>query len=814
MVELVMENAQLGVSNFQSNGILSRIVPQSRFLHLGFRFFGDLFSVLYEKNVRKNRVFGINFVNSKTFISAVSKEGSVILEKEFEFKPSFDQYLKVMGTVRLRSDRDKQQKSKEENSKHNSRSRGVSTRLLSEGSGKDAKLGEPEGNLNREKASKVENRTMAKNAKGWSESCWYARRRSRSTMTQNAKDGPRVYKSMDNAIERRKFGVRNEDGVVTNHINAEKATDRGLVPRSVTKSGRDFPNRFNDNSLEVERAAFQSFDEFGDIMDKPRVSQMEIEQRIQKLAKWLNGADIDMPEWMFSKMMRSAQIRFTDHSILRVIQLLGKLGNWRREQMSSYPDLVAYHSIAVTLGQAGHKRALFDVIDTMRSPPKKKFKTGADPWLDLVVFHAVLNACVQRKQWEGVFCVLQQLKQPGLQPAATTYELVMELSMKQVDVSMWQVQLGSRVFQESAEDFYTKRFNLQRYVTISTGLVSHLIFRCRWIILTVVNTPWREGKIDEAVSVVHNMERRGIVGYAALYYDFARCLCSAGRCQEALMQYLFWFGTSACITVGSLIPPFLLVENAAYVFKQMENFCSPNLVTCNIMLKAYLDHGMFEKARDLFLKMLDDGNNTSSISDYKIRIIPDSYTFNTLFDTCVTEKRWDDFEYVYKRMLHHVFHFNAKRHPRMILDACKAGKVELLDVTWMHLTEADRIPPPPLVKGSSLSSETTRPPGGNETNLLPGRSVTPDSASVSNMLVVTSSVRMLDWVHSHTTNLGPAVPLHSELVVSITSLEHWLFCSSSSCNLPNHSTAPTWNNLLGSRRKFDPGLEPIQTHNC
>lgn len=44
----------------------------------------------------------------------------------------------------------------------------------------------------------------------------------------------------------------------------------------------------------------------------------------------LNGANIDMPEWMFSKMMRGAQIRFTDHSILRVIQILGKFGNWRR----------------------------------------------------------------------------------------------------------------------------------------------------------------------------------------------------------------------------------------------------------------------------------------------------------------------------------------------------------------------------------------------------------------------------------------------------------------------------------------------------
>lgn len=39
----------------------------------------------------------------------------------------------------------------------------------------------------------------------------------------------------------------------------------------------------------------------------------------------------------------------------------------------------------------------------------------------------VLNACVQRKQWEGAFWVLQQLQQQGLQPATTTYGLVMEV---------------------------------------------------------------------------------------------------------------------------------------------------------------------------------------------------------------------------------------------------------------------------------------------------------------------------------------------------------------------------------------------------
>lgn len=63
--------------------------------------------------------------------------------------------------------------------------------------------------------------------------------------------------------------------------------------------------------------------------------------------------------------------------------------------MSSYPDIVAYHCIAVTLGQAGYLKELFDVIDTMRSPPKKKFKTGAlGEWdlrlePDVIVYNSV-----------------------------------------------------------------------------------------------------------------------------------------------------------------------------------------------------------------------------------------------------------------------------------------------------------------------------------------------------------------------------------------------------------------------------------------
>lgn len=124
----------------------------------------------------------------------------------------------------------------------------------------------------------------------------------------------------------------------------------------------------------------------------------------------------------------------------------------------------------------------------------------------------------------------------------------------------------------------------------------------------------------------------------------------------------------ACLDSGN-------IQDGVYIFKHMHKFCSPNLVTCNIMLKAYLDHEMFEEAIGLFQKLLESGNHISSKSDYKDRVIPDNYTFNLMLDACAIQQRWDDLEFIYRRMLQHEYHFNAKRHLRIILDACRAGKV-------------------------------------------------------------------------------------------------------------------------------------------
>ncbi|XP_043690263.1 pentatricopeptide repeat-containing protein At1g30610, chloroplastic-like [Telopea speciosissima] len=220
----------------------------------------------------------------------------------------------------------------------------------------------------------------------------------------------------------------------------------------------------------------------------------------------------------------------------------------------------------------------------------------------------------------------------------------------------------------------------------------------------LVNTLWREGKMDEAVLVVQDMERRGVVGSASLYYDLARCLCSAGRCQEALMQIdkickvankplvVTYTGLiQACLDSGS-------VQNGAYIFNEMQKFCSPNLVTCNIMLKAYQESGMFEEAKDLFQKMSENVIHIKTDGDYRGRVIPDNHTFNTMLDACVVKKKWDDLEYVYQQMLHHGYHFNAKRHLGIIMEASGAGKGEFVEMTWKHLVQGDQVPPPAIIK--------------------------------------------------------------------------------------------------------------------
>ncbi|CAL4955197.1 unnamed protein product [Urochloa decumbens] len=488
-----------------------------------------------------------------------------------------------------------------------------------------------------------------------------------------------------------------------------------------------FVRRDTETAHFDDRAAFRTFEVFTDVRNRPRILRMEMEERIQKLASQLNATDVNTPEWKFSKMIHDAKIKFSDHSLLRIVQMLGRYGNWKRvlqvvewlqsrerfksyksryiyttvldvlgkakrpiealnvfyamqNQLSSYPDMAAYHCIAVTLGQAGLLKELFDVIDCMRSPPRKKFKLGPlqnwDPRLepDLIVYNAVLNACVQQKQWEGAFWVLQQLKEKNLRPTNTTYGLVMEVMLACGKYNL-------------VYEFFNK--------VEKSSIPGALNYK------VLVNALWREGKIDEAVMAVKDMESRGIVGSASLYYDLARCLCSGGRCKEALLQVekickvankplvVTYTGLiQTCIDNGSM-------ENAKYIFSQMCNYCSPNTVTCNIMLKSFVEHGMLEDAKDLLQDILH--GRIRSKEDSSQTATADKFTFNTFMEACAAAQRWDDFDYAFRKMLSKGYHFDERRHLRMVLDAYRNGKDQLLDDLWRYLCHHNRALPAPVI---------------------------------------------------------------------------------------------------------------------
>ncbi len=61
------------------------------------------------------------------------------------------------------------------------------------------------------------------------------------------------------------------------------------------------------------------------------------------------------------------------------------------------------------------------------------------------------------------------------------------------------------------------------------------------------------------------------------------------------------------------------------------------------------------------------------------------------------------------------------------------------------------------------SSNSSGSSGGDETNLLTGGRASLDGRSLSDVLMVATSVGVLNGVHGNTSNLGPAVPLDLEI---------------------------------------------------
>lgn len=106
----------------------------------------------------------------------------------------------------------------------------------------------------------------------------------------------------------------------------------------------------------------------------------------------------------------------------------------------------------------------------------------------------------------------------------------------------------------------------------------------------------------------------------------------------------------------------------------------------------------------------------------------------------------------------------------------------------------------------STTAETAGAAGGDQADLLARGAVAGDGRGVTDVLMVTTTVRVLDGVLGNTTDLGPAVALDAEAVVGVTGLEDGLLNAATAGDEADAGAARGGDGLLLARGELEAGL--------
>lgn len=212
----------------------------------------------------------------------------------------------------------------------------------------------------------------------------------------------------------------------------------------------------------------------------------------------------------------------------------------------------------------------------------------------------------------------------------------------------------------------------------------------------LVRAFWEEGRVNEAVEAVRDMEKRGVVGAASVYYELACCLCYNGRWQDAMLEVekmkRLRYKKPLEVSLTGMIASSMdggHIDNCISIFEHMKAHCVPNIGTINTMLKVYSRSDLFSEAKELFedIKGVDHSGTT---------IIPDGYTYSSMLQVSARALQWEYFEYVYKEMSFSGYQLDQIKHAPLLVEASRSGKSHLLEHAFDEILEAGEIPHPLL----------------------------------------------------------------------------------------------------------------------
>ncbi|CAM0873312.1 unnamed protein product [Alopecurus aequalis] len=450
------------------------------------------------------------------------------------------------------------------------------------------------------------------------------------------------------------------------------------------------------------------------------------ERKIELLVSRLIEVELSLGDWRLTRMMKQADLIYNEDNLLQILKGLEAQGNWRqavavtewvynensykhrrsrfvytkllsilgkalmptealrvfaimRGDAQIYPDMAAYHSIAVTLGRAGLLSELIKIIDIMRQKPSKRAmmmrRKDWDPLLepDVLIYNSVLNACVLSQQWKGVFWVFQKMRFSGLTPTGATFGLAMEVMLK-----------------AKKYEFVQKFFEKMQRKGVPPRATTYKV---------LVRAFWEQGKVNEAVEAVQDMEQRGVVGAASVYYELACCLCNKGRWKDAMIQLekleqLRLTKPLEFAFTGMLLASFDggYISECISIFESMKDYCTPNIGTVNVMLKVYGRCDMFGKAKDLFETTAYSFSSSQPRIHGHSSLNADTYTYSSILEASASAQQWEYFENVYRQMTLSRHHLDQRKYSWLLIKASRAGKPYLLEHALDSILERGEIP--------------------------------------------------------------------------------------------------------------------------
>eukprot|EP00850_Spirogloea_muscicola_P016704 SM000137S00482 [mRNA] locus=s137:397117:401173:- [translate_table: standard] len=355
----------------------------------------------------------------------------------------------------------------------------------------------------------------------------------------------------------------------------------------------------------------------------------------------------------------------------------------------AWPDLPAYHALAVALGQAGCLDDLLEVIEELRgdsqgplASPKQSLCQQTTLQPDVVVYNAVLNACSSRIRWQLVDWVFAEMERGKLTPNGATYGLAIEVYMRAGKIEAAQ-QMAKRML-ECGFDFTSRT-----YLAILAGLA-------------------KAGKGEQAQSVLTEMEDCGLTPPASAYYHVACVLCSVGRWQDAVKQVEATAALDGAKPLVQSLSGLMQAcsasghsSDAACIFEHMRHSAAGvNVGACNVMLGVYGRAGRYAEAEELF-RAISKGCVSPAQSSGKGGhglLEPDKYTYEAMLGACVRCARWPEAATTFHHMASQGYLPDARRQAWLINRLMINGQASTVDKILRILSYYEHGPAPELLQ--------------------------------------------------------------------------------------------------------------------